>query len=494
MDNQKQLKQILFIALLVMAALILLLAAVNAFLVLFLAPLPTTPGDPGIQEPVSTEASQPEQPLAPQETATLQPTEDGSDQDEEQMPLPVSEEFVYQVVAGDRLILIASQQEVGIQDIKRRNHMYGDLVIMRQELVIPRGPQPTFDLLLAPSTADNFYTQTYRPAIIEENSFVLWLNEDDYAFLAREPLYYEIENARLHAENVFGYEFEQVFDVYAAGSPFAGNPALRSFVSADSGVFILFDGAGDATDVNFHISYAVAKAWLEQMWGDSPQPFLAEGMALAAADRRVNRFERLSLCDITKAYSEAGLLPDINRGELELDVLLVDYANNALAGCFAEYLLTTYETEDLRSLYQTGEFTAGNGSNWRTEENAFQRWLDTYSPEFLIEADAFTAAFDQLTALNKAFFPGFLAYGDQTLSIYYSLDQARLALLRNDLVAAELHLANAEDLLALDNEGGGKPTPTNEDVQPTPTATRTRIILPTAFPTLKPIGSTGDGD
>jgi len=488
MENQKQLKQILFIALLAMTALILLLVAVNAFLVwqLFLMPAPTTPGEPGLQEPTPIEVSQPEQPLAPEETATPRPTEEVfAPVDEDQTPQPVSDEFVYQVVAGDSLISIASEQGVGMQDMQRRNRMYGDLVVMRQDLVIPRGPQPTFTLVLAPSTADNFYTQTYQPDIIDESFLVLWLNENDYAYLAREPLYYEIENARLHAENVFGREFDEQFHVYAAGSPFAVNPALRSYVTADGEVFVLFDGAGDVTDVNFHIGYALAKAWLGQMWGDSPQPFVAEGMALAAADRHVSRFERLSLCDITKAYSEVGLLPDINGGEMELDVLLFDYANNALAGCFAEYLLDTYEPEALRVLFQTGDFAADSGNSWQAEETSFQRWLDKYAPERLIEYEAFTTAFDQLTVMNKAFFPGFLAYGDQTLSIYYSLDQARLALLRNDLPAAEFYLANAEVLLALDNNAGEKPTPA---------ATRTRIVLPTAFPTFKPIEETGSGD
>jgi LysM repeat protein len=480
MENQKQLKQILFIALLAMTALILLLAAVNAFLVwqLFLIPAPTTPDVPGVQGPTPTEVSQPEQPLAPDETATLQPTEEASvPVDEDRTPQPVSEEFVYQVVAGDNLISIASEQGVGMQDIQRRNQMYGDLVIMRQELVIPRGPQPAFDLVLAPETTDNFYTQSYQPDIIDESFFVLWFNENDFAYLAREPLYFEIENARLHAENQFGREFEEQFNLYAAGSPFAANPALRSYVTADGEVFVLFDGAGDVNDVNFHISYALAKAWLVQMWGESPKPFVAEGMALAAADRRVSRFERLSLCDITKAYSEVGLLSDIDRGEMELDVLLFDYANNALAGCFAAYLLDTYEPEELRVLYQTGDFAVDSGSSWQAEETSFQRWLDKSAPERLIEYEAFTTAFDQLTVLNKAFFPGFLAYGDQTLSIYYSLDQARLALLRNDLPAAEFYLANAEVLLTLDNNAGEKPTPA---------ATRTRIVLPTAFPTIKP--------
>ena len=494
MENQRQLKQIMFMALLAMAALILLLAAVNAFLVwqLFLNPPPTGMVETSGQEPMLTEVDLPE------ETATPQPTEAYAGLVEEgETPQPVSEEFVYQVVAGDNLISIASQQEVGMQDIQRRNHMYGDLVIMRQDLVIPRGLQPDFTMVLAPVTADNFYTQTYRPATMDEHPFVLWLNEDDYAFLAREPLYYEIENARLHAENVFGREFDEQFNVYAAGSPFAANPALRSFVTADGEVFVLFDGAGDITDVNFHISYAIAKAWLVQMWGDSPKPFVAEGLALAAADRRVKRFERLSLCDITKAYSEVSLLPDINRGVMELDVLLFDYADNALAGCFAEYVLATYEPEELRILYQTGDFDMDSGNGWQAEETSFQRWLDKYAPERLIEYEAFTAAFDQLTVLNKAFFPGFLAYGDQTLSIYYSLDQARLALLRNDLPAAEFYLANAEVLLALDNNAGGKPTlsssPDEDETQPTPTATRTRIVLPTAFPTFKPTDESGGG-
>jgi LysM repeat protein len=479
MENQKQLKQILFIALLAMAILALLLAAVNAFLVwqLFLKLPPTTPSAPGIQEPTLTETSQPEQPLVPEETATPPPTEEATEiVNEDQTPQPVTEEFVYQVVAGDNLISIANEQDAGMQAIQRRNHMYGDLVIMRQELVIPRGPQPTFDLELAPLTADNFYTQTYQPDIIDESLFVLWLNENDYAYLAREPLYYEIENARLHAENVFGREFDEPLNVYTAGSPFADNPALRSFVSADGEVFVLFDGAGDVTDVNFHISYALAKAWLVRMWGESPQPFVGEGMALAAADRHVNRFERLSLCDIAKAYSAVDKLADINGGEMELDTLLFDYANNALVGCFAEYLLDTYEPEELRVLYQSGDFAVDSGNTWQTEETSFQRWLDKYTPERLIEYEAFTAALDQLTVLNKAFFPGFLAYGDQTLSIYYSLDQARLALLRNDLPAAEFYLANAEVLLMLDD---------NSDEEPTTTATRTKISLPTALPTLK---------
>jgi hypothetical protein len=481
MENQRQLKQILFIALLAMAALILLLSAVNAFLVwqLFLIPPPTGMVETSGPEPILTEVDLPE------ETATPQPTEaDAGLVEEGETPQPASEEFIYPVVAGDSLILIASQQEVSIQDIKRRNRMYGDLVIMRQELVIPRGLQPAFPLILAPTSADNFYMETYRPEIIDESFFVLWLNENDYAYLAREPLYYEIENARLYAENTFGREFEQVFDVYAAGSPFAVNPALRSFVSAEGEVFVLFDGAGDVTDVNFHISYALAKAWLVQMWGESPKPFVAEGMALAAADRRVKRFERLSLCDISKAYSEVGLLSDINRGELELDVLLFDYADNALAGCFAEYLLNSFQPEELGVLYQSGDFSAGSGNTWQTEEASFQGWLDEYEPERLIEYEGFTAAFDQLTDFNKRFFPDFIVYGDQTLSIYYSLDQARLALLRNDLPGAEFYLANAEVLLALDNNAGKIPTPT---------ATRTKIVLPTAFPTFKPTGS-GNGD
>ncbi|MEE4193672.1 MAG: LysM peptidoglycan-binding domain-containing protein [Anaerolineae bacterium] len=468
MEGQHQ-RQLLLIVLWVLIALILLLLAVNAFFIyhLYLAPQPddlkedlvnqtlTAVGfEPGLEEATST----PELPTAsPRPTETpMVPTE---------TPAPEGNEVLYIVKLSDTVQSLAESFGVKLEDLRARNQMLGDFLLVDQKLYIPaQGEAYEPALVFSTMDVDDRYQLMPQSASDSATTIQVYMEEDRLAFQARDQLSQLIKDAFLFTANQLEGETPGVLDAYVASGPFSPETPVRvHYVPAqEPRLFVLHDGSGSLVDVNFHLVYGMAQLWGAEVWGGTPEDVLREGMAYALADSRSAGSGNLQLCDVALAYQIEDKLPDLTSvGNWDIEWTR-NMINLSTAGCYYQYLLETYPAEDVQVLYTSGEYAPLLGASFEAEVALFEDWLAEKTPSQEMDPSGFVEQMDRLVALNRLFFADMDSW-EYKIELYYNLDQARLRLWQNDVRHALVRMTTAEAMLGL--------TTNTVELTPTPEGT-----------------------
>lgn len=502
MEKQPQ-RQVLFVLLWVLVGFILILLAVNAFFVyhLYLAPeeipskedlidqtltavLLTDVGiDDGAEELEATATQEPP-------ASTPQPTETPQQPTETLSP-DTSGDVLYIVKQGDTAQNIAESFEIKVEDLRARNQMLGDFLLIDQKLYIPpQGETHTPMLSFSSMEADDSYLLIPQTASDEETTFDISMEENQFAFQAREQLSQLVKDAFFFTSHYLEGDAPETVNVFVASNPFYPQSPVRVYYLPpdESQLFFLHDGSGDYADLNFHLAYGMAMLWGEEVWGGSPDPVLREGMAYSVADERNAGSGNLRLCDVAQAYQKMGKLPvltEINSFDVEWTRNMVDLAT---AGCYYQYLSEKYPAEEVQALYISGDYSQLSSETFEAEVSFFESWLRMIETSQEIDAEAFVKQMDRLLEMNRLFFADMMGW-EYKLDIYYALDQARLGLWRNDVRYAMVRMTTASAMLGL-TTNTVELTPTPEDTsEPSagPASTPTEDVFPgwkTPWPTI----------
>lgn len=455
MEKQRQ-RQILFILLWVLIAFILILLAVNVFFVyhLYFAPAPTSSKEDLVEQTLTavdlTAEGSPELSTATPEppTATLAPTETPI------LPTGTSEaerdEVLYIVNQGDTVPNLAEFFGVKLDDLRGRNQMLGDFLLAGQKLNIPVPGvthEPVLEFSSMLSTED--YIMIPQTASSEDTTINIYMEENLYAFQAREQLDQLVKDAFDFTKNQLDGEAPVELDVYIASHMFEQAAERAIYLDHDDkGLFILHDGSGNLADLNFHLAYGMAVLWGEEVWGGTPDRVLREGMAYSMANQRSFGSGNLELCDVAYAYQVEGKLPDLTNAVVGTVEWTRDMVNLSTAGCYYQYLTETYPADEVKALYTSGDYAELHEETFIDEVALFENWLQSYAPSQEMDAAAFVEQMDRLLYLNGLFFSDVLRW-EYIFETYYNLDQARLGLWRNDVRYALVRMTTAEAMLGL---------------------------------------------
>lgn len=442
-------------------------------LLLAMGLLTVLPGCAGRVTPTAVALSSPPQPtvngtLLPESPAptVLAPTSTPL------IPTPtpaLSATGTYTVQEGDTLSGIAWDFKVTVEEIQRLNGLTGDLIWPGQVLQIPgEGATPGADAPISggppfdvtpPATPGGEPEQApWRPSVLSGNlagfysrsvdaeRFTLHVAPGSHAAAETEILVVWVATAQQHIETTFQAQLEGTFDVYVAGSLFASpDTALRgrSF-SANRYYFFLHDGTGNPADQQYIAAHELTHLYTWNVFGRPISVMLSEGVAVYTGMALIADSAHMPLREFCAAYHQAGQLPRVS-SSLRFDGHIRDLQNYYAAGCFVEYLITTYGPGPFGQLYPTGNYAAVYGKSLAALE---QEWiaavagdlaLVTVEPgELIATANAVSTAYDDL-------FRAFQGTPEQ-LWAYAALDQARIALLEGRLADAQVKLAAFREL------------------------------------------------
>lgn len=501
-------KRILLILLWVLIVLILLLAAINAFFIwqlYFTAPADSSKDD--LVNQTLTSVSLTEISLVEEVTHTLTPEPPTVTPQPTDTPIPatetlseVREEVLYTIRQGDSLQNLSESFAVTIEDLRARNQMLGDFILVDQKIYIPpegETYEPSLDF--SSMTSDDAYFLMPQAASNQEPTFDFYMEENRLAFHAREQLEQRTTDAFFFvADQLGGGDAPALITVYYGSGPFHRDNAVRAVFIPDeepeSRLYVLHDGSGDLVDLNFHLAYGMARLWGDEVWGGTPDPVLREGMAYAIADERNLGSGNLRLCDVAFAYQDMGKLPDLTLVN-NLDVpWTLNMVNLTTAGCYYQYLSGQYSPEEMQALFMSGDYSSLPTGTFNAAFASFTDWLPSYQTSQPIETADFVERMDRLLYMNRLFFPD-MASWEYRFKTYYALDQARLGIWRNDLRYALVRMNTAAAMLGLTNnvevpapEITLTPDPDGQSQPPTPTQEgfQTWTPWPTPEPWWKP--------
>lgn len=356
--------------------------------------------------------------------------------------------ITYTVQPDDTLWDISVRFEVSVEALSLASRVVGDVIWPGQVLTIPVGGAivlaPTQELqptqisqvptqaldaeTWVPSVIDGDLNAAY-PEIVASERFALHLTPGTYPAQNAAATAAMVGRGLAHIEATFSRSLPDSFDVYVAGSIFAGpNQALRGFsVSASRRYFFLHDGTGNQADQQYIATHELTHLFTWNVFGRPVSAMLSEGAAVSAGMSAVAGEGHLPLQVFCAAYDLAGKLPRIS-GSLSYQGHIRDLENYYAAGCFVQYLLDTYGAEKFGDLYATGDYGGVYGmslaaleEDWRTDVARYYDAVD-FEPEILV------AAVDDVAAAYETLFGGFRGTPEQ-MRAYRVLDAGRIALI-----------------------------------------------------------------
>jgi LysM repeat protein len=375
-------------------------------------------------------------------------------------PLPTPTPYVeagliiHTVSSGETLIGIARRYSVTIRAIQTANDLDSDIIRPGWELKIPT------DSTEQPSpTAETPIGQSWQPSILEGNLeegypltakgdlFTLHYQPDTPVARAPNQVIAMVESALSHIENTLQINLESDFDLYVAGTLFAGDDIAlrgRSF-SSQRRVFLLYDDTGTSYERLYVITHELAHLAARTTLGQPSSVMLHEGAAVYAGSAALEAGDFIPLTRFCAAYGQLGQLPSLSddhayQGHIhDLDLYFA-------AGCFTKFLIEEYGLSSFRQLFTSGDYPAIYGQTFAQLETDWVKTLEviggdlTFEPEELIATiDAVADAYDQL-------YTDFSGTSPQMES-YHEIDQARIATLQGQLEDAREHLNTFYELL-----------------------------------------------
>ena len=357
--------------------------------------------------------------------------------------------MTYLVAPGDTLASIAATYDIELPALRSTNHMAGDALLTGQQLLIPAAEElpvlPAYQF----SVLEGDLTAAY-PLSWETSRFTLHYAPDTFTAIDPFAVSELVSNGLTHDEYLFQASLPDHFDVYAAGSIFEPpSRALRGrSYSYELRYHFLHDGSGNAADQQYIATHELTHLFTWNVFGMPASTMLSEGAATYAGMAVITGSAHLPLDTFCAAYLQAGALPSVS-SSLSYNGHNIDLENYYASGCFVGYLLQVYGPAAFAQLYASGDYLGIYGQSLSSLEADWRAYTATLPLPAWLDAAALVTQVAALTTAYENFFPYF--YGTPAnMEAYYTLDQARLALL-------EARLSDSAALLQAFNEQLAQP-------------------------------------
>jgi LysM repeat protein len=368
---------------------------------------------------------------------------------------------------GDTLFDIALAYGVSVEAIQQANDLQGDQIQPNQTLLIPLDslstptPFPSIDVAsaqpeLTAAPLENAWTPSVLEGNLEEaypetlpgNRFTVHYQPDTPAARAPNQLYASVDAVLNHIEDRLQVTMEEPFDVYFAGSLFAGEDAAlrgRSF-SSERRNFFLYDDTGTPEERRYVIIHELTHLVAWNTIGKPSSVMLHEGLAVYTGREALESGGFIPLSDFCAAYYQAGQLPHLGGTRPYLGHIR-DLDLYFSSGCFVEYLIRTRGLNKFEQVFTTGDYPGIYG---RTLSQLEAAWIATLKPvarNLDFEAEDLVTSVSKLAEAYDRLLQDFAGFPSQ-LAAYHELDQARIAVLQARFDEAREHMAEFETLLA----------------------------------------------
>ena len=365
---------------------------------------------------------------------------------------------IHIVTAGDTLGDLALQYNVSVATLRQANDLSSDTIFVGQELTIPGddGPATMPEVTVTPTPdtrADVTPTtgETWQPSPLSSDPATYSQTERRERYTLHYPsnsrparelndVLAMVDRAITQIEGPLGIQLDGTFDVYAAGSLFAGeNIALRgrSF-SSQRRLFFLWDGTGDEADRQYIITHETTHTFT---WNAIAQPatvMLHEGVAVFTGMPNYENAGYINLDDFCAVFHRAGRLP-LPTGTMNFQGHIYDLTTYYSAGSFVRYLIDTYGAEKFTQLYASGNYAAIYGESLGALQDAWLAQLDARELPANLDADALIQYVDEVGRNYRQLFASFSGTPAE-MRAYRALDKARTSTLAGRFVDARTHL------------------------------------------------------
>jgi len=373
------------------------------------------------------------------------------------------EVITYTVQAGDELLQIAIDHDTTVEAIVEASRLISpaDLIYPGDVLTIPLHtvtqatqeltPSPEGEIPIESSTPESG-AQTWHPSLLEGDlasaypstwnteRFILHFTPDTYPAQDPQAVAAMVTRGLGHIETVMNAHLEGRFDVYVAGGLFEPpDQALRgrSF-SAARRYFFLHDGTGNPADQQYIATHELTHLFTWNVFGRPVSAMLSEGAAVYTGMELIADSDHMPIKTFCTAYHQAGRLPRVSTS-LGFQGHIHDLENYYAAGCFVQYLIETYGSENFGQLYPTGDYAGVYGQSLAALEADWLVDLEANGPTVPFNPDNLIEAVDSVGTAYDELFTGFTGTPAQ-MAAYPELDAARIALLEERFNDVNAHL------------------------------------------------------
>jgi hypothetical protein len=236
----------------------------------------------------------------------------------------------------------------------------------------------------------------------------------------------------LHIEDTLNVHLSGKFDAYVAGSLFAApNLSLRgrSF-SSQRRFFFLYDGSGTPLDQQYILTHELTHVTTWNTMGAPASVMLHEGVAVYTGMELVTDAGYMPLDLFCAAYYKTGQLPSMSKYPT-FEGHIRDLDNYYTAGCFVEFLIEQYGTDNFAEVYHTGDYYGAYGKDVSELETEWIATIQTVEPLPFDPNEFVNYVYEVATSYDLLFsnFEG----RERDMIAYQKLDQARTALLMGNL-------------------------------------------------------------
>jgi LysM repeat protein len=341
---------------------------------------------------------------------------------------------LHTVLAYETVESISNWYGVSSRDIRAANAMLGNAILIGQQLVIPAGSSLAHPV---------FIYSTWDIASYGETSpterFTLHYAAGTYPSYDPDIIALIEQSSLDHIERIFEERLSEHYDIYLAGSIFAPPDqglSGRSY-SGDFLYFLLHDGTGNADAQQYLLAKELAPLYMWNVFGPPASTMLREGVAVYTAMKFIEGSNHLPLELFCFALLEEGVLPSVTN-TLRFAGQNYDLINSYAAGCFVGFLMETYDADALSAVYPEGNYAVVYGQPLESLEKDWIASLTTFDESrYSIEVDSgeLVALTSELMINYHSFMPSFTG-SDAHINAYLLLDQARIAVLENQLTDA----------------------------------------------------------
>jgi len=357
------------------------------------------------------------------------------------------------VKPGETLGGIALQYGISVEALQKANGLNSDIIQVGQELSIPGGevaattPESTATPVTG-ATSD----VTWQPAILTGNlaaayaraetreRYTLHYPPDSLPAREMDAVLAMVDTAATQIESPLGIRLGGAFDVYVAGSLFAGDDIAlrgRSF-SSQRRLFFLWDGTGDAADRQYIITHEATHTFTWNAIAQPPSVVLHEGVAVFTGMPNYENAGYINLDDFCAVFHRAGRLP-LPTETMDFQGHIYDLTTYYSAGSFVRYLIDTYGAEKFVEVYASGNYVAVYDKDLRTLQNAWLAQLDARSLPANLDAEALIQYVDEVGRNYRQLFANFSGTPAE-MRAYRALDKARTSTLAGRFADAKTYL------------------------------------------------------
>jgi LysM repeat protein len=369
---------------------------------------------------------------------------------------------VHVVQEGETLAYIAGLYGVTVDGIARANNLTDpNQIYAGLNLFIPgvapteTGGTPSPDA--TPGGSSRSITEgdlaANYPLTITRSRFRLHYQPDTYAAEHIDEMVGLIETGLEYVEDTLQTQLPGQFDVYVAGTLYAGEEVeLRGRSrSADRQLFFLYDGTGNQATTQYLVAHELTHLLAWNVFGPPSSAMLSEGLATYVGREFLEEGGFPPYEEYCAAVYKAGRMSSMASLTSELNAFLghtADPFNYFGSACFVGYLIELEGLDTLEQLYHTADYLALYGETLTGLDADWQAELAARAGQLTIDPGPLVKYTDEL---SRAYDYVFGNYDDSPVMVdaYHAVDRARVALWSGDYVTTRAALDEVYALTGL---------------------------------------------